>query len=245
MSAEAIDRLARAGLNVFSRTSPSWKHFHDQLTSGSRLRSIQPASPYGLEGTRRWLEEILGSLEIDGDAAGVLAGHCPEQIRHFAELREQAARHWLGIVVRSADTDYLLDPSWTNGVPVLEMLDEMGFGVEIFIERPDGNDTAEKKLSDSIGRLRRSCLERFSDLPGLRAALGGSRCRAVLSNFTQDWRLGEAGKNRFAFKHFEMGPAGSCRTLERLLHICRADFFSRYRRYLRRDETGHRIPAGE
>ncbi|MBM4388108.1 MAG: hypothetical protein FJ088_10250, partial [Deltaproteobacteria bacterium] len=65
-----------------------------------------------------------------------------------------------------------------------------------------------------------------------------SRSRAFFSHHFFDWRLTQTGKASFSLQHFEKGLGGALRTLERLLIICRSEFYSRYKDYLKRTPDG-------
>ena len=83
-------------------------------------------------------------------------------------------------------------------------------------------------------------LQTFDSFETMREMLRAAPCEAVLTNHFFDWRVSEAGKNRFALQHFEMGLPGAQRTIERLLEIAAMPFFRRYREYLSRTHEGLR-----
>ena len=91
----------------------------------------------------------------------------------------------------------------------------------------------------------RHSVRAFDSFAFLRQRLLEGPARAFLSYHFFDWRLSEAGKASFSIQHFELGVPGAVRTLERLVGVCRAPFFSRYGRYLRRTAEGLRAVPSE
>jgi len=238
---ERIDTLPRASLSVLY-PNRTWQHFYDQLTFGSRTPAMAPPAPYGFAGTERWLGLVSDKLGAAGAAADVFARACAPLQARWQTLRAEAAQHRLGIVVRDEEAHFLTSPGITWGVPVLETLEEMGFGLDVLVR------VSNKRTAVACARTVRSLLRHgerhqvlaFDGFPLLRQRLKESKAAAFLSYHEFDWRLSEAGKTAFCIPYFEMGLHGALRTTERLLELCRAPFFRRYRRYLARTPAGLR-----
>lgn len=140
-------------------------------------------------------------------------------------LVREAREHRLLFVVDRHDWHRLIDPGRMGGRPILEMLDEMGFGVDLLCF--GGHDGL---LEEVRGRgLEASA---FSTRDELAAALRASSAKAVYSEVFTDRRLTRAGKAEFHAGMFQQGMEGAVRTLERLLSICRLPFYRRLGRYL-------------
>jgi hypothetical protein len=143
---------------------------------------------------------------------------------------------------------YLTDASRTWGVPLVEMLEEAGFGLDVFLKVHD-RATAQKTAGAIHGLFARPdahVLKGFNTFEMLEERLAASPCEAVFSHHFFDWRVSSAGKSRFTLQHVEMGVPGTLRTLDRLVGICETPFFRRYQRYLQRTAEGLRrgpLPA--
>ncbi|MBN1774393.1 MAG: radical SAM protein [Deltaproteobacteria bacterium] len=246
---EDVERFPRASLNVFHRTNRFWEDSYRRLAAEHPIPSLDAPSPYGIAGTRRWLAAVA-------DAAGRRSRAREAWARRFAPLRgewrrltAQARELAVGLVVRPRDVECLEDPGLTNGVPLLAVLADLGFGLEVWIHaRNEALDALHARIEAQVPpACRARCrIAGFDDLDGLRRALRDSPAAAVVGNHTFDWRLTEAGKNRISLRQFEKGPEGALRTARRLLDACRVPFARRYARFLARDDLGRRrMPPAE
>lgn len=239
LNEDLIDRLPLASLNVFL-PNRIWDNHYDQLQTRTRIPFISPKAPFGWEGTRRWLEEVLEAMGADADLDAIWKEHCLQHEKAWEQAKQKALGHRLGFVVRAEEVENLTEARFTWGVPVLEMLEEAGFGLDVLI-KVDERDRARRMASEIHGMFRvpdRHSIQGFNSFDLLRSRLRESRSEAVLSYHFFDWRLSEAGKNRFSFQHFEMGAPGAARTALRLAGICALPFYRKYGKYLKRTETG-------
>jgi len=248
LNAQLIDTLPAARLNVLY-PNQLWQHMFDQLLDRSRISAINPAAPFGFEGTRAWLEEVSGALRHQHEQDAL-----EERWRKITEpwqarwdaLRGQAAAYRLGFVVRDEESYFLTNPGASWGVPLIALAEEMGFGIDILVRVSEPKVAKEAALS--IRKLfkypDRHSVRAFDSFAFLRKRLRDCPAHAFLSYHFYDWRLSEAGKASFSIQHFEMGPAGAVRTLERLLRVCRTTFYRRYSRHLGRTEQGLRPDVG-
>lgn len=241
LNEQVMDRFERASLNVFLRTSRFWDHFYTQLQIDSLIPSITPAGPYGMAGTRAWLATVGQAMNRSESLEGTWQT-CYEpfdaQWRRWCERAQQLS---IGLVVRGRDLICLTDAVHTNGAPILKILAEIGFGLEIFVPSADPDNPAiEAALERELGGADGYRITPFHELDGLRQALKSSPVAAVFSNHTFDWRLTEAGKNRISLAHFHKGMAGAVRTARQLVLACEAVFFTRYHRHLARTPMGLR-----
>ncbi|HOU54978.1 MAG TPA: nitrogenase component 1 [Myxococcota bacterium] len=239
-----IERLPLAPVSVFY-PNRVWRNHYTHLTGNTRIRCVTPDAPYGFRGSHRWLREVCQALDLppeQADAAheGIARPLLPEWERLVSEARQ----YRIALVVRAEETEHLTDPSTTWGVPLLAFLEEAGFGLDILIkvrQRKQARESAQA-IVRRMEHPDRHVVKGFHDFETLRQRLRESEAQAALSYHYFDWRLSEAGKNRFSLQVFEMGLPGAIRSVRRLLNICRTPFYRRYRDYLARSPEG--VPLG-
>ena len=231
----AVDLLPRGALNVYL-PNIYWEKAYSHLEDDELRGHLTIDGPYGIAGTRAWLESVCGALGIPDTGSGSIAGQFEAWMEPMAErwsrLRSEAAAYRLGVVVSDDDIDTLLDARFTWGIALLSVLQEMGFGLDLFVGGPRADTAVERfRTRTSLGR-EDYAIDTFDSLPSLLDALAASPCRAVFSNYVFDWRLVQAGKTPFSTLEFEMGLHGAVLTLERLLAACRLPLFCDGRRFL-------------
>jgi len=241
-----IERLPLAPVSVFY-PNRVWRNHYTHLTGTTRIRCVTPDAPYGFRGSHRWLREVCETLDLPperaDDAFGTLAAPL---LPEWEGLVSEARQYRIALVVRAEETEHLTDPSTTWGVPLISFLEEAGFGLDILLkvrERRKARESAEA-IVRRIEHPERHLVKGFHDFETLRQRLRESEAQAALSYHYFDWRLSEAGKNRFSLQVFEMGLPGAIRTLRRLLNVCRTPFYRRYRDYLARTPEGKRLRIG-
>jgi len=165
----------------------------------------------------------------------------------WSELQEQAREHRIALVVRAEEAYYLTRPSATWGVPVLSLLEEMGFSLDVLVKAKDREITrrAAEEIHARFGEPKRHSLKAFNSLDMMRERLKETGAEAALTAHFFDWRATSAGMNPFSLQEFEMGPAGAVRTARRLIERCRTPFFRRFSRYLGRSRFGLRAGPGQ
>jgi nitrogenase molybdenum-iron protein alpha/beta subunit len=240
-----VDRLPAAGINVL-RPNNLWQNLYDQVLYSSRTPAISPQAPYGVESTRRWLGEVAAAAGVPGDAERAwLAAFAPLEAAWEA-LRREASGHRLALVVRGEETYHLTRPASTWGIPLVAVLEELGFGLDVLI-RVEDRASAYKAASEVRGVFTypdRHVIKGFNTFELLLRRLAESPAQAVLSSHFFDWRVTASGKSLFSLQYFEMGLAGALRTGERLLDVCRTPFYRRYARHLARTRSGLRGGPG-
>ena len=242
---ETVDRLPEAALNVFL-PKELWQHLYDQLQFSSRIPFIAPQSPYGVDGTRRWLGEIVATLGLEVDRDEVWETLFAPHRAAWQRVREQARGHRLGLVVRGSESYYLSRPAATWGVPLVAMLEEAGFSLDVLLLVGDKKSAyrAAKQAHGVFREAGRHSIKGFNSIEMMLERLRDSPAEAVLSNHFFDWRVTGSGKNLFSLQHFEMGIGGAIRTAERLVAVCRTPFYRRFAKYLARTPQGLRVAAG-
>jgi hypothetical protein len=237
---ELVDRMPQAALNVFL-PNQLWQHLYDQLQFDSKIPFISPPAPFGLAGTVRWVGEVAAFFGIT-ETGEVLKAKVEDIQQKRGSLHQEAGRFKLGFIIRSDETHLLTNPATSWGVPLIEMLEELGFGLEIYIKVADRESArrSSHQVYDAFRERDRHLIKAFDSMAGMNQRISESRAAAFFSSHFYDWRLTSAGKNMFSLQHFEMGLRGAVRTARRLLGICRNPFYHRYRRFLGRTPEGLR-----
>jgi hypothetical protein len=237
-----IGRLPEAAVNVFL-PNRLWQHLYDQLQFSTKIPFITPPAPFGLERTMRWIGEIDAFFGSPEDTTRKALKQQVEEIKKEHDyLKQKCGQFRLGFVVRSGETHFLTDPAATWGVPLIEMLEEIGFALDIFIKVEDRESARKASLQvyECFRHGKRHIIKAFDSLELMDRRIRDSAASAFFSSHFFDWRLTAAGKNLFSLQHFEMGLRGVLRTMERLLGICQTPFYRRYQRYLKRTPEGLR-----
>ncbi|MDD5630254.1 MAG: nitrogenase component 1, partial [Elusimicrobia bacterium] len=182
------------------------------------IKTLRLEAPYGWEGTKAWLRAVTGALGLQRAAQPALAKAAQGLAAGWDEARRRARGRSVAFVVDGFHMRRLSDPAQTWGVPLLRLLREMGFGVEVLC----------------YGEARRAApgLSFFSKPEELERLLREGAFQAVYSEYTYDSRLAQAGKAQFSLDCFEMGLAGAVRGLRRLDGICRWPLPRRYARFM-------------
>ncbi len=240
LTREKIHALPRASTHI-ALPNALWEHLYQQVSTRSKCELIVAPPPFGWSGTRAWLQtvgRVTGRVEAAERAWAELAA---QHNALWERTMEEARRYRLAIVVRPfGELHHLLEPSATWGVPLLATLEEMGFGIDLFLL---GHGRAkrvavEEKVEALFLEPKRHQVRWFTTLDELLTGLRRSEARAVFTNHNFDWRVSQAGKAAFSLQVFEKGLAGGVRTADRILRVCHAPFFARFQRHLERRSDG-------
>lgn len=201
------------------------KTVHDLFLNALDIETLTPPSPFGLAGTRHWVEAI--GAATDREAA------CVEALdRAWAPLAAQwnALRHKLrgatfAFVIDAQSAEVLREPSRLQGVPILPMLLEMGVEVVALQYAREGHPPPPPPLAGVP-------TEHFHTPAELDEKLRASRAAAVYSDIFADPRITRAGKQVFSLRDVAMGLRGAVETAQRLAARCESPFLRRYSRYL-------------
>jgi hypothetical protein len=187
---------------------------------------IQPGAPFGLDGTSRWLRAIGEALGRSDAIEQVLVAELDALAPAWRELSTRAARYRVGFVVDQPNWRAALAPTRSIGVPMLPMLREMGFGVDVLVHSPAEKPVKPEDLGPGI-RVRgfRSCAE-------LEAGLRESEAVLWYSEMLYERRLTRTGNNPFSLRQFRMGLHGALASLRELVRLAELPFYRRYSRYL-------------
>lgn len=227
----------------------AWQRLHAELFADLDTPLLEAPAPYGLADTRRWLEIIT---EAVGQSAALterweeLAG---AHVKRFEALGAQVGDGRVGAVVTVESAARLYRAERLHGVALLPLLEEMGFGLDVFLLDAEPStaasvDEAEAGLRGCLQNSEQLSVIRFSSPATLASALAEAPCQAVYSEVACDHRLSQAGKTGFGMDLIEMGLPGAVRSLERLLDLTRWRFYGRYARHLQpRPELAEARPS--
>lgn len=228
LAMDAVARIPRAAVNVYL-PNVHWEKTYSHLQDDPGRRHRMLDGPFGMQGTRRWVEEVCAELAVECDVSGILSERVAGLAPRWEALRAQAAECRLGLVVPGHEIETLLDARHSWGIPLTRVLREMGFGLDLFVGSEAGARLFRSRTTLSETEYT---LHAFDSLPDLLETLQRSPCQAVFSNYVFDWRLVCAGKAPFSTLEFEYGLRGAIATLERLLAVCRLPLFRAGRRFI-------------
>lgn len=251
---ELVTLLERAGVRVLASALPSfgpseldactraavlvaypWERH--RRTIAALCERLAPAvviadeTPFGLAGTRRWLRAVAvaagRAVAMDAVIEERLAALAPD----FRALRARARRYRVGFVVDHPDWQAALAPRRSVGVPMLALLREMGFGVDVLVYQRPGVP-APSPATQAVADARTPRIRRYRDRAELERLLAEPGVVAWYSELRYDRRLTRSGKNPFSLQQFRMGFGGACDALRELVELAELPFFRRYHAYL-------------
>jgi hypothetical protein len=196
-------------------------------------------APFGIQGTLEYVRTVARPFgkEKEEKAMSLLAENLKSLQERWNALSKEASQFRLAFVADGDSIEQLLRPEFLTGIPVLRLVGEMGFEVDILVYSPGG------ALPEKARRLK--SLPWFSKPPKVHAfeskkeltqGLEDGAFRAVYSDIFFDKRISRAGKAQFSMRTFEAGLEGALRSLERMANLCRFSFYQRYRRHIGRDD---------
>ena len=193
-----------------------------EVLAAVELPLVRPTSPYGMEGTVRWMVAVAESAGVSGWESAI--DHVQETWeKRWQRLTQEARGRRLGFVVDPAELPILSDPAMNANCPLVPVLKEMGFGLDFLVYDPRG------LFADDQGRHK---VHTFSTREEMNDKIASLPCGAFYTDSFFDTRLTRQGKGQFSLEFFEAGMEGAVRTLERLLGVCRMPFYGRYAKYL-------------
>jgi hypothetical protein len=207
--------------------NPYFQSLYEQVLVPLGMPTLSPPAPYGVKTAGAWLAEIARAC--GREAAMEEAWHKAEAAAApaLAQLREEAARCRLGFVMAAEDYEALCDPAEMAGMPLLDLLVELGFGLAFMVY--DSGGSPSPVLASAHARA--AVVERFADQAALEALLRSDLCAAVYSDLYADERITAGGKAPFSLQFIEPGLEGALRSGERLLGACHLPFYRKYGRH--------------
>jgi len=221
----SMEKIPLAAAHVFCAAT-SYQSKLPELLAGGARPVLTTRAPYGLEDTGECLRAIAKAAGREKAFESVWKEKLGALKPAWEELTARAKSYRLAFVVSETTLPRLWALRHGQGAPMMRMIEEMGFGVDILYYDPH-NDGPEMPEDSRCARLTT-----FRTPDDLTKALREGEFRAVYSDIFFDWRVSAAGKARFSSKDFEMGLEGAVRSLRRLLAVCRLPFYHRYGSHL-------------
>lgn len=209
------------------RPNSYFQEMYDEVFVHLASTSVTPPPPYGLSGTVRWVRAVTAALGLPDSIVSEAIETSTRALRpRWDALSSMASEHRIGFVTDGRSLPLLVDPDQLFGLPLLDVVLEMGFGVDVLHYDEAGDADAARK---ALGADRITVWP-FRDRSELAELLRAGPFQAVYSDRLFERRLSRAGKAQIGFPDFEVGFRGALRTLERLVRRCRLPFFTRYAR---------------
>ena len=117
------------------------------------------------------------------------------------------------------------------GIPVLDVLREMGFGIDLLVRAASGKDEDARKLVGPLA-AEGDRISAFATPADLGRLLRESEAQAFYSEVFFDRRLTRSGKGQFSTQVFQIGIDGATAAIRQLISICRTPFYRKYAGYL-------------
>ncbi|MFH2009444.1 MAG: nitrogenase component 1 [bacterium] len=226
------EELRRAELQVLNPV-PEYDQLYDDVFRRLGTPVLAPAAPYGFTRSRRWVEAIARQGGVDLDAHEPWRTYYEGHRATYTALQERARAHRVGLILTPAEGARLAteaDAPLLLPIPVLALLEEMGFGIDLLLA--PATEPAELAAREPDRGGRHSVA--FASTPEeVDAWLADPRRRLIYSDLKRDLRLTAQGKAPFALLLFELGFEGACRAAEHLVRLCELDYFRDYRRHRR------------
>ncbi len=227
----AIERFFESGTTLVNRSRMCDLEFWEARQRFPGMNPIDIDPPFGRQGTQRFLETVTRECEVASNVR-------PEELWEphaylWKQWQRRAKEHAAGIIIGPDDTRYLLHPPDLYGLPVMQLLEEMGFGVRVICRaKPsDAEQFAEKLSKDLKSRFSLSgavTIESSSSEMEISRAIRDLDVSLVFTEYPPDRRALLAGCSSFHPRDFEMGYSGAVRTLMRLVRKAESDFPSTF-----------------
>ncbi len=221
----AMEKIPLAAAHVFCAAT-SYQSKLPELLAGGARPVLTVRAPYGIEDAGECLKAIAKAAGREKAFEAVWKEKLAVLKPEWEELTARAKDYRLAFVVSETTLPMLWALRHGQGAPMMRMIEEMGFGVDILYYDPHNDGPA---VPDDARCARLSTFRTPTELTRL---LKEGEFRAVYSDIFFDWRISGAGKARFSSKDFEMGLEGALRSLRRLLAVCRLPFYQRYGSHL-------------
>jgi hypothetical protein len=222
---KASRNYLKAGIQIIT-PNPYIQSMYDKVFMSLPIKTVVSVPPYGIRGTREWLVRSATAAGMEKSMKKVWRRHYGLFLRRFGKVRKIAAKTSLGFVISPEEYGIISDPTHMAGIPVLDMLDEFGFGTDLFVYKDKA--ASDPPLLPRIKDHTRTRIHWFTDRRSLADLLKNSGCMTIYSDLHVDDRLVEAGKTPFSLQFFERGLGGAMRTVERLLGASAPNIYNRY-----------------
>ncbi|MEP7123260.1 MAG: nitrogenase component 1 [Byssovorax sp.] len=244
-----IDLLTGAGVTINSRILPKvtadevqnfmaaeltvlfdWPHLdatYTRMLDGLGVKLLRPPPPIGVANTRAFFAELGAALGDPGLFDAQLDARWKVLEPTWNRLQKKARTHRLGLIGAESLVTKWLETRQMFGVKMLELLEEMGFGVDLVMV-PQKGRVARQRMTEE-GRRRTIWVESAEELE---VVLTSSDAAAYYTEAFFDRRLSRSGRNLFSVREFgRIGLDGAVDALRLLVSACEVPFFRTYGRY--------------
>ncbi|MCX5796961.1 MAG: hypothetical protein NTY77_15825 [Elusimicrobia bacterium] len=202
-----------------------WERLGDEHFIAKGLAIVRSHPPFGLEGTRAWLERIRSVL---GLRKARPLGFSADQRAALASLRRGCRGRKVALIGDRADLSALASRT-PLGFSIGRLLCEMGFSVKCLVYSPGPADDALRPAEPAgPGDIEFRPFRARAELDGLLR----DGIDLAFTHFNHDPRLAALGIAGFCETAFDIGVSGFQQSAERLLHLCRTRPFPGQRAYL-------------
>lgn len=238
---EAADLLAGLGLRVVGALFPDldparapelgaassvvwldpagWEKIDDAMFLSRGLAVVRHHPPYGLAGTRRWLDRVAAVLGRGGAAEAFEKARAAR-----ADALARTARACRGrravLFGSRAEVELLTAPGRAFGFSVAGLLTELGFDARVLVHAPDAASRREIRRAKAPSGAGSIEFVPFGTRAELDRAL--SRADLAFTHFQHDPRLEAHGVPGFTERAFAPGLDGLLRTGRTLARRCAA-----------------------
>lgn len=200
-----------------------WAKISDAVFLRRGLRVVRYHPPFGVAGTRAWLDRIVSVLGLPAGAGALSLEPLKAELEALsAQCRGRVA----ALIGDTADIELLASQGRAFGFSVAGMLCDLGFDVRCLVRAPAGEGAALRRPRAARG-AGGIAFEPFSSISQLGKALG--KADIAFTHFNHDPRLEAHALQGFNDNAFEPGLEGLLRTGRTLLRKCAARPFPRHR----------------
>jgi hypothetical protein len=244
-----IDLLTGAGVTINSRILPKvtadevqhfmaaeltvlfdWPHLdatYTRMLGGLDVRLVRPPPPIGVANTRAFFAELAVALGEPGLFDAQLDARWKVLEPTWNRLQKKARTHRLGLIGAESLVMKWLETRQMFGVKMLDLFDELGFGVDLVMVPAKGR-VANQRMTEE-GRRRTIWVESAEELE---VVLQSSDAAAYYTEAFFDRRLSRSGRNQFSVREFgRIGLDGAIDALRLLVSASEVPFFRTYGRY--------------
>lgn len=208
-----------------------WETIGDGPFLRHGLRVVRHHPPYGVAGSRAWLERAASVLSLDG-AGPAFEGALAARAESLHALRARCRARTVALIGDTADLELLAGRERALGFSAAALLGELGFKTRCLVYGAGGDASRLRRppVPSGAGTIE---FVPFSSKAGLDGLLSRG-IDLAFSHLNHDPRLAARGLLGFTEAAFEPGLDGLLRAGSRLLAKCEARPFPRHRAFLSR-----------
>lgn len=228
-----LGRFNRAGVQVVNFFRVYAGTFKSLVSGrGGMGRTLFLPPPYGMRETVRWLTAVTRAFGISMNRNREWNEYYQDRMAGFSRQARKALSFRLGLIISGSDIGPLLDPSrFLYGIPLLACLEEMGFGLNILVASGSDFDSRKQALLRLLRHKERHRIELLNEPDRWEKWILRANARCIYSDFQNDARIIQNGRNPFSLFLLEKGMDGALRAQKEFLRLCAMDFNEKYRVY--------------